>query len=415
MSWGANANQIALRLSRASDLERDRGMILGWAPRANHGPASSHMVVYSKDQDNQLDRFCFRRSWLGCAAIVAIVALVSACGRTKSTGLPPGGKDAGLRDSRPPQDAGPRDATADMDGAGPRDGGRDAQPPQDASIDASVDAGLPMDASVDLGVAMDASIDGAVADASIDASIDSAVPPPDIDFVVNSFTRDIVDDEVTYHVEVCNAGVDPAPATEIDLYFDQGGSAPADGVRGDATAAVPALASGGCSLHDIVWSNALVGTYQSWTRVDPANLIAETDDTNNDAGPLGVTIDALDCDTLCDFGVSCGYFAAAKKWRCEGWCNVLETSEQACQTDALRAVDCTAYENCAQLPPPAPPDGFCGDLCAFLIDPPCEIREEEEREICEITCEYLPEDNVTCASDAIDDGDCLAALFCFFI
>ena len=94
---------------------------------------------------------------------------------------------------------------------------------------------------------------------------------------------------VSYQVQVCNAGTGTAGASQLHVYWNRS-TAPAQGTMGDQAATVPQLQPGACSTQTVSRTATPPGTYTSWAQADPQNLIAETNESNNVAGPVTVTV-----------------------------------------------------------------------------------------------------------------------------
>jgi subtilase family serine protease len=119
----------------------------------------------------------------------------------------------------------------------------------------------------------------------------SGTPPPQgPDLTIKSFTHNIHKlNTVRYRVQVCNYGTGPAGATQVHIYFDQA-VPPKQGQAGDQLTPVAMLQPGSCVFKNLYRLATPTGTYSSWAQVDPTNLVTETNENNNVAGPLAVTL-----------------------------------------------------------------------------------------------------------------------------
>jgi hypothetical protein len=230
---------------------------------------------------------------------------VSGCGRTapliaaEEPGIGP--SDAGLTadsglvtDATPASDSRPADAMPHTEGSSWSDGRAvadaqlwtDGSPRSDAGyLD---EAGAATDGSVapDLAPAADQGLaeDAARADGSPDAY---PTQLPDLLPVDLRISREWW--SVTYRVAICNAGERTSTYTTVELYLDQP-SAPGRDRAPDRSSLVPPLQPRSCHLARYRVA-LLPGDYRSWVVVDRRDRIAESDESNNTAGPLRVRIE----------------------------------------------------------------------------------------------------------------------------
>jgi hypothetical protein len=112
------------------------------------------------------------------------------------------------------------------------------------------------------------------------------------DLTIKSFTATkagAAGTAIVYSLQVCNVGSGTAGPTQVAVYWNRA-AAPKQGDLGDQVAILPTLGAGACTTPSLVRNATPPGTYASWSQVDPANLVAETDETNNLAGPTTITI-----------------------------------------------------------------------------------------------------------------------------
>jgi subtilase family serine protease len=113
---------------------------------------------------------------------------------------------------------------------------------------------------------------------------------PGADLTIKSFTHNIYQlGTVRYRVQICNVGTGTSGTTQVHIYYDQN-VPPKQGQAGDLLTAVSMLQPGSCVFRNVYRLATPTGTYSSWAQVDPANLVTETDENNNVAGPLAVTV-----------------------------------------------------------------------------------------------------------------------------
>jgi subtilase family serine protease len=117
-------------------------------------------------------------------------------------------------------------------------------------------------------------------------------PPTGVDLVLTSFKATVSGSttaSVTYQMQICNQGTAGSPASEVHVYYSLPSTPPA-GQKGDAFTTVPSLQPGACTNRSVVRSGVPPGNYSSYSRVDPVNTIPESNESNNTAGPLTVTV-----------------------------------------------------------------------------------------------------------------------------
>jgi subtilase family serine protease len=115
------------------------------------------------------------------------------------------------------------------------------------------------------------------------------VPTPQPDLMISSFSANVAGSTVTYQVTVCNQGSAAAPATIVDVYYDRSG-APGLYQYGDQFVNVLALSAGSCATLTLSRPSTPAGTYRSWAQVDANGAIAESNEGNDVAGPIQVTV-----------------------------------------------------------------------------------------------------------------------------
>lgn len=113
---------------------------------------------------------------------------------------------------------------------------------------------------------------------------------PGADLTIKSFTYNAYAfNTVMYSMQVCNVGTGSTASTQVHVYYNRS-SAPSQGQSGDRYTTVSGLAPGQCTTRYITRVNTSSGTYNSWAYVDPKNTVTESNETNNVAGPLKVSV-----------------------------------------------------------------------------------------------------------------------------
>jgi len=122
-----------------------------------------------------------------------------------------------------------------------------------------------------------------------DYVVESGPPEPGVDLVVAAFRATTLESTVTYEAVVCNTGTQAAPAFVASLYYDRA-VAPGLGDVGQQERAISSLGAGECVSLIFVRQATPPGTYNSWFQADTMDEVAESDELNNVAGPVVVTV-----------------------------------------------------------------------------------------------------------------------------
>jgi subtilase family serine protease len=113
---------------------------------------------------------------------------------------------------------------------------------------------------------------------------------PGSDLRIESFTATPSgSNSVRYRARVCNRGTGASGSTTVSVYYNRP-SAPTASDPGDQLTSVPILQPGSCTDRSIYRSGTPPGTYISWAYVDRPNVVTETREDNNIAGPVTVSV-----------------------------------------------------------------------------------------------------------------------------
>ena len=145
------------------------------------------------------------------------------------------------------------------------------------------------------------------------------------DIYLKNFTYKAVEAQVTYTVDACSTGF--GNATTVAVYYDLSSSPTKSSTVDKTTPVNPSLA---CKKANLVRSNAPIGVYKSWVKLDPQETTGDSSVANNIAGPLEVCVGPdtrLKSFTIEKNGASVTYKAevcndgsmAAKKFRVGFW------------------------------------------------------------------------------------------------
>jgi hypothetical protein len=137
-----------------------------------------------------------------------------------------------------------------------------------------------------------ACLEGVVCSYSNDckAAMDCIASPPMADLIAKDLAAKVAGATVTYTFNACNKGKVPATTFGVALYHDSP-TPPKPGQPGDQSVKVPpGLAPGTCAPLSLQRSQTPDGSYSSWVQVDVPGAVAESDEDNNVAGPVQVTV-----------------------------------------------------------------------------------------------------------------------------
>lgn len=102
------------------------------------------------------------------------------------------------------------------------------------------------------------------------------------DLVISSLTATVQDRDVTYTVQVCNAGTTVLTKFNVEFFYDRT-SAPGCADTHDVLLGNNGLASGKCRALTFVRHKVASGSYKAWALADGGCNISEADETNNTA------------------------------------------------------------------------------------------------------------------------------------
>lgn len=129
----------------------------------------------------------------------------------------------------------------------------------------------------------------------VDVSVEEPPPPPELpDLSISSFTvskqNPVPGEIVDVNVEVTNnANETSCGGFFIDLYDSSSSEPPAAGQLGNTALYSNGLDPGQTETYTFKTAWGIAGTHNLYTRVDADGLIEESDEGNNDAGPLVVS------------------------------------------------------------------------------------------------------------------------------
>jgi hypothetical protein len=133
--------------------------------------------------------------------------------------------------------------------------------------------------------------------ASCQAAMSCILDPPAPDLVAKELVAVVKDKEVRYTFKVCNQGAAPAGPSVAALYYDRK-APPKPGEPGDQSKPVPKLQANQCAGMELKRADTPAGSFSSWVQADAKASVAETDEGNNVAGPVSVTVKAPDMPDL---------------------------------------------------------------------------------------------------------------------
>ncbi len=233
------------------------------------------------------------------------------------------------------------------------------------------------------------------------------------DLVVQQFDAQLVGSDLQYTAQVCNIGKAPAFLFRLDFYYNRL-LAPGPLQLGDTDSYVLGLAAGACQTYTKTYKSVPVGVYASWAFADTLTTVAESDETNNVAGPRVTTVTAsAECAVLCAFVTTCSVFSPLEGQQCLTWCMQMPATTRQCAVNAGKKFSCTDLKAC-NLPakPPPPPSPFaCLSLCSYMTDT-CKLVPQGQTVTCIVACASLATTKLQCALDAQAKKQCLQVGLC---
>ena len=109
------------------------------------------------------------------------------------------------------------------------------------------------------------------------------------DLIVTGVKWSVAGGTIVYDVAVKNVGTAPAENAELDVFYDfpSNPSCTGDDISGVAhDYLLVTLAVGEEKTFQTVWEDPPSGDHTGWVKIDCLNILEESDDTNNDYGPI---------------------------------------------------------------------------------------------------------------------------------
>lgn len=232
------------------------------------------------------------------------------------------------------------------------------------------------------------------------------------DLIVKNLKATVNGSDIEIRAEACNIGLERAFVSRIDFYYDRT-LRPSLYFVGDSDSTIFNLRANTCRNYSRTYKNPPVGRYTIWSQVDTLNTVPESNEGNNTAGPVRVTLSApAECTALCARAIACGVFKWYELSRCQTWCNGMSTSQRSCITSAK---DCTALKACKSpaLPPTPVPLWGCVNVCSHLTNT-CKLVPSNMNLACMGICQTLPETKKQCAWNAMNKKQCWQVFACVF-
>jgi hypothetical protein len=238
--------------------------------------------------------------------------------------------------------------------------------------------------------------------------------PPKPDLIIKQFDVQLSGSDIVYTAEVCNVGTVQSFLFRLEIYYTRL-LAPSAFMIGDVNKLfLLGLGAGACKTVTHTYKNAPVGLYNSWAQVDALNTVAESDESNNVAGPKLVTVQAASgCMSLCILATTCGEFSALEFSQCLTWCSGMDPAAKQCAQSAAQAGSCSDLASCTlpPKPPDPPPPWACLTLCNYLIDT-CNLIPSDQNLTCIAGCITLPSTKIQCGWTAMDNAQCTQLMLC---
>jgi subtilase family serine protease len=165
---------------------------------------------------------------------------------------------------------------------------------------------------------------------------------PDLQF--NSFNASAY----SFSGSVCNKGSGSAGPSTLYIYYNRN-VAPKPGDKADKSIGISSLAPGACKSFYNNNSGALApGTYKSWAYIDAANVVKESVENNNVAGPRYFGVNAVGyCGDICSTLLNvCKLISQSQLQWCISTCAAQPGSKVMCAWNAANAKQCSQIMTC---------------------------------------------------------------------
>lgn len=176
------------------------------------------------------------------------------------------------------------------------------------------------------------------------------VPTTSADLRIEQFSAQPSGTTVTYQMRICNRGSSSSRSTVLRLYFNRF-SQPSPFSPADRQLSVPSLGPNGCiGLSPQVTLGQ--GSYRSWAFVDPTNLVSESNENNNIAGPETFSVSSgntATCQKICQtLNSPCNIIPLGAVAQCTAFCSSRPTSKIQCAEKAAATGQCFNIVQCLQ-------------------------------------------------------------------
>lgn len=126
-------------------------------------------------------------------------------------------------------------------------------------------------------------------------SVDLYAPPGKSDLIVESVSHVVEGYSVRYTATIRNNGDATPGGFDVDIFAESSDEpSVTDGALSDAYTTVASGPAPGQTMDvEILWNDAVQGSYLSWAVVDAFQQVTEKDENNNGFGPIAVEIEAV--------------------------------------------------------------------------------------------------------------------------
>ena len=152
----------------------------------------------------------------------------------------------------------------------------------------------------------------------------------------------------SYSGSVCNKGGGSAGASTLYLYYNLN-VAPKPGNKADKSIGITSLVPGACKSFYATNSGVLPpGTYTSWAYIDAVNVVKESAENNNVAGPRYFGVNAMGyCTDICLVLLNdCKLINQSQMPWCVSTCTAQPGTKIMCAWNAAKAKQCSQILSC---------------------------------------------------------------------
>jgi hypothetical protein len=165
------------------------------------------------------------------------------------------------------------------------------------------------------------------------------------DLKISKVGVQVAGSKATYAIDVCNGGAASSTSCYVGVYYNLSSPPKPPSPSTNGSVYIGPVGPGACFTAS--WIATLAnGTYSSWVYVDTSFMVAESDETNNTAGPTVFTIGPQQgCADVCAVLVSpCGLISQSQLQTCVSTCAAQPQPKLDCAVKAATSQPPACYD-----------------------------------------------------------------------